>query len=117
MGLPAKLEAPELDLKADATEIVFPIAVPTDAPPGRHDNIFCQVRVPQGEEWIVFNGPSTQLRIDKPLRQKESGHPPRGKESGQQPRAKESGSPPGNDSQPAAAAAAIPGPAPGKDGG
>lgn len=107
MGLPAKLESPELDLEADATELVFPIAVPADAPPGRHDNVFCQVRIPQGEAWIVFNAPTTQLRIDKPLRPKESGQPPRPKESGQPPR--------GDTSQPAAAPS--PGLAPGKDGG
>lgn len=94
MGLPAKLEAPELDLTADATEIVFPIVVPADAPAGRHENIFCEVRVPQGDDWIVFATPSTQLRIDKPLRKKES----------QQQK----------ESQSAATGA---GPAPGKDGG
>jgi hypothetical protein len=91
MGLPAKLEAPELDLPVGATELVFPITVPADAPPGRHDNIFCQVRVPQGEEWMVFATPATQLRIDKPLRKPTP--------------------------KPEAGAAATPGRAPGKDGG
>jgi len=101
MGLPAKIEAPELDLPAGAAELVFPIAVPPDAPAGRHENIFCQVRVPQGEAWMVFGTPSTQLRIDKPLRKKESPQQPRGEK----------------EAPPAAAAAASPGPAPGKDGG
>jgi hypothetical protein len=111
MGLPAKLEAPELDLPAGGTELVFPISVPADAPPGRHDNIFCQVRVPQrvpeGEAWMVFATPATNLRIDTPLRKKESQQPPRDKESQQPPLAK--------DSPPKAAANSAP--APGKDGG
>ena len=67
LGLPAKTEAPELDLAADATELTFPVTVAGDAPPGQHANVFCQVRIPQGDAWIVHNMPPTQLRIDKPL--------------------------------------------------
>lgn len=67
LGLPAKTEAAELDLAADATELVFPVKVAGDAPAGQHGNVFCQVRIPQGDAWIVHNMPPTQLRIDKPL--------------------------------------------------
>jgi hypothetical protein len=67
MGLPAKTAAPELEFAADATELVFPVAVAADAPPGRHDNIFCQVRVPMAGTWVVHSMPGTHLRIDKPL--------------------------------------------------
>lgn len=67
LGLPAKTEAPELDLAAAATELAFPVTVAGDAPPGQHTNVFCQVRIPQGDAWIVHNMPPTQLRIDKPL--------------------------------------------------
>jgi hypothetical protein len=67
MGLPAKTQAPELEFSATATELVFPVAVAADAPPGRHDNIFCQVRVPMAGTWVVHSMPGTHLRIDKPL--------------------------------------------------
>lgn len=72
LGLPAKTESPELDLTADATELVFPVKVGGDAPPGQHANVSCQVRVPQGDAWMVHNMPPTQLRIDKPLPDKEA---------------------------------------------
>ncbi|MEI6257400.1 MAG: PPC domain-containing protein [Planctomycetota bacterium] len=67
MGLPAKTEAPELDLSPTTTELVFPVTVATDALPGRHENIFCQVRVPMAGTWVVHSMPGTHLRIDKPL--------------------------------------------------
>jgi hypothetical protein len=67
MGLPPKTSAPEIEFAADATELVFPVAVAADAKPGRHDNIFCQVRVPMAGTWVVHSMPGTHLRIDKPL--------------------------------------------------
>jgi hypothetical protein len=72
LGLPAKTEAPELDLAADVVELAFPVKVAGDAPSGQHANVFCQVRIPQGDAWIVHNMPPTQLRIDKPLPAKEA---------------------------------------------
>ena len=69
MGLPPKTSAPELEFAADATELIFPVTVAADAKPGRHDNIFCQVRVPMAGTWVVHAMPGTQLRIDKPLDQ------------------------------------------------
>jgi hypothetical protein len=67
MGLPQKTSADELDLPPTATELVFPVRVEADASPGRHDNVFCQVRVPLAGGWVVYGTPATQLRIDKPL--------------------------------------------------
>lgn len=67
LGLPPKTEAPELELPADATELVFPVSVGGDAPPGHYATVFCQVRVPLDDAWMVHNMPPTQLRIDKPL--------------------------------------------------
>jgi len=67
MGLPAKTEAPELELAATATELVFPVTVGADATPGRHENVFCQIRVPMAGTWVVHATPGTHLRIDKPL--------------------------------------------------
>ena len=67
MGLPTKTSAPELEFAATATELVFHVAVAADASPGRHDNVFCQIRVPMAGTWVVHSMPATQLRIDKPL--------------------------------------------------
>jgi hypothetical protein len=67
LGLPAKTEAPELDLVADAAELAFPLTVGPDAPAGPHKNVFCELRVPQGDAWVVHATAPVQLRIDKPL--------------------------------------------------
>jgi hypothetical protein len=67
LGLPAKTEAPVLDLEPGAAELVFPVKIAPDAPPGPHPNVFCELRVPRGDAWIVHQMPPTQLRIDVPL--------------------------------------------------
>jgi len=67
LGLPAKVEAPELEFPAGATEVVFSLKVLGDAPVGPHKNVFCEFRVPQGEASVVHASPPTTLRIDKPL--------------------------------------------------
>jgi len=72
LGLPAKAEAPELDLAADATQLVFPLTVGGEAAAGQHGNVFCQLRIPQGDAWVVQNTAPMQLRIDKPLSDKEA---------------------------------------------
>jgi hypothetical protein len=43
------------------------VKVAADAPPGVHGNVFCQLRVPMGDEWVIHSMPATQLRIDRPL--------------------------------------------------
>jgi hypothetical protein len=75
LGLPAKTEAPELELAAAATELAFPVKVAADAPPGQHKNVFCEIKVPQGEAWVVHATEPTQLRIDKPLPPEEDAKP------------------------------------------
>lgn len=67
LGLPVKTEAPELELQAGDAELSFPVKVAPDAPPGPHRNVFCELRVPKGDAWIVHSMPPTQLRIDVPL--------------------------------------------------
>ena len=67
LGLPVKTEAPELELQAGDAELAFPVKVAPDAPPGPHRNVFCELRVPKGDAWIVHSMPPTQLRIDVPL--------------------------------------------------
>jgi hypothetical protein len=67
LGLPPRVEAPEVELSSDGTELVFPVKVAEDAPAGVHGNVFCQVSVPLGNAWVVHATPPTQLRIDRPL--------------------------------------------------
>jgi hypothetical protein len=67
VGLPVKTEAPALELEAGREAIEFPVTVAADAPPGKHDNIFCRIEVPQGEAWVIHQTAPTSLRIDKPL--------------------------------------------------
>lgn len=75
LGLPAKTEAPELELAAGSGELTFPVKVAADAPPGPHKNVFCEIKVPQGEAWVVHATPPVQLRIDKPLPPEEDAKP------------------------------------------
>jgi len=75
LGLPAKVEAPELEFGAEVTEVVFPVTVAGDAPVGPHKNVLCEVRVPEGEAWIVHASPPTTFRIDKPLPPEEEPKP------------------------------------------
>jgi hypothetical protein len=67
LGLPTKVEAPELTFAASATEVTFPITVAADAPAGPHKNVFCEFRTPQGEAWVVHATAPTTLRVDRPL--------------------------------------------------
>jgi len=67
LGLPAKTEAPTLDLAAGAETLEFPIAVAPDAPVGRHDNVVCRVEVPVGDAVMIHQMAPASLRIDKPL--------------------------------------------------
>ena len=67
MGLPAKVEAPALELPADATELAFPVTVGPEAPPGHHKNVFLELQVPLEDAWVTHATPHTTLRVDKPL--------------------------------------------------
>jgi len=67
LGLPNKVQAPELDVTGETKELVFKIDVDMTSPAGKHRNIFCQVILTQNGEPIVQNTGSTELRIDVPL--------------------------------------------------
>ena len=67
LGLPAKTEASPVRIEPGATEVAFEVAVADDAPPGRHGNVICEVRVPRGEHVVVHRMQATEFRIDKPL--------------------------------------------------
>lgn len=68
LGLPAKTKSSPVQIEPGATEVTFEVEVAEDAPPGRHGNVICEVRVPRGEHVVVHRMPATELRIDKPLR-------------------------------------------------
>ncbi|QDU79378.1 putative subtilase-type serine protease precursor [Polystyrenella longa] len=67
LGLPAKVTAPEMTLKAGQEELVFKLTTDPTSPEGTHKNIFCRVIITQNNEPILHNTPGTELRIDKPL--------------------------------------------------
>jgi len=67
LGLPAKTEAPTLDLAPGADTLEFPITVAADAPVGKHENIICRIEVPVGDAIMIHQMAPTSLRIDKPL--------------------------------------------------
>ena len=109
LGLPAKTEAPELELQPGAGELTFPVKVAADAPPGPHPNVFCELRVPRGEAWIVHSMPPTQLRIDVPLPPEPAKAEPAAPEQPKQPPAAEK--PAAAKPEPAKPEPATPGPA------
>ena len=67
VGLPPKVEAPELEIKADTKELVFKLKVDKTATPGKHGNIFCQAVITVNGEPVLHNVGSTELRIDVPV--------------------------------------------------
>lgn len=67
VGLPAKAEAPALELGPGTESLEFPVTVAADAPAGKHDNIVCRIEVPKGDAWVIHQTVGTTLRIDKPL--------------------------------------------------
>ena len=67
VGLPPKVESPELEIKTDTKELVFKLKVDKGAPAGKHGNIFCQAILPVNGEPVVHNVGGTELRIDVPI--------------------------------------------------
>ena len=67
LGLPAKVVAPDLQITKDTKEAAFKLTIDKTSPPGKHNNIFCQVSVPLNGETVLHNVGGTQLRIDVPL--------------------------------------------------
>ena len=67
VGLPPKVEAPELEIKADTKELVFKLKVDKTATPGKHGNIFCQAVITVNGEPVLHNVGGTELRIDVPV--------------------------------------------------
>jgi hypothetical protein len=67
IGLPPKVEAPELEITKETTELEIPLTLDKASPVGQHRNLFCQVIVMQNGEPIVHSTGKSELRIDAPL--------------------------------------------------
>jgi hypothetical protein len=66
-GLPPKCAAPDLELAASDTTVVFDVTTAADTPAGKHTSLFCEVLVPQGDATIVhYVGGGATLRVDAP---------------------------------------------------
>ncbi len=67
LGLPAKVNAPEIEIDKTTTEISFPVTIATDSPKGQHKNLFCHLTIPAADTIIPHNvGHGGVLRIDPP---------------------------------------------------
>jgi len=67
LGLPANCTAKEVAVAQGDTEVRFPVTVASDAPPGKHGSIICELHVPQGDAAVIHTVKVGELRIDKPL--------------------------------------------------
>jgi hypothetical protein len=67
IGLPPKVECPEVEITAESKEISFPLKLDAAALAGTHKNLFCQIVVTQNGEPVVHNLGSSELRIDVPI--------------------------------------------------
>jgi hypothetical protein len=67
IGLPPKVECPEVEITAESKEISFPLKLDAAAAAGTHKNLFCQIVVTQNGEPVVHNLGSSELRIDVPI--------------------------------------------------
>jgi hypothetical protein len=66
-GLPNKVTTTAMELNKDTKELVFKIKAEADAPPGKNQNLFCQVVITENGEPVLHNLGTGQLRVDKPL--------------------------------------------------
>lgn len=66
-GLPAKAEAPVLEVGPQDTELQFPVTTTAETPAGQHKQLFCSVEIPEAGALIPHNvGHGGVLRIDPP---------------------------------------------------
>ena len=67
-GLPAKVVAEEIAFNKDTKQIVFKLKTDPTSPVGKHQQVFCQVLVPQNGAQIQHStAGGTIVRLDKPL--------------------------------------------------
>lgn len=66
-GLPPKCSAPDQEIAASDTSVVFEVATAADTPAGKHGSLFCEVDVVKDGETIVhYLGGGGTLRVDTP---------------------------------------------------
>jgi hypothetical protein len=66
-GLPPKCSAPDQEISATDTSVVFEVATAADTPAGKHTSLFCEVDVvKEGETIVHYLGGGGTLRIDTP---------------------------------------------------
>lgn len=67
LGLPVGATCPPLTFTSGQTELTFPITVAADAKVGKHNGIFCRVKVPENGSTILHQtAMNSTLRIDVP---------------------------------------------------
>ena len=66
LGLPRGVASVDLELPADATELVFPLTVAADAATGKHKNLTVELRVRSGDATVVHRFGAGELRVDQP---------------------------------------------------
>lgn len=67
IGLPNKATTEPATVTKDTKELIFKIKTDPATPAGNHNNLFCQVKVPQSGDSILHNLGTGQLRVDVPL--------------------------------------------------
>jgi len=77
LGLPPKVQAPEKQVTAADTEVVFEIATEADAPLGTHKSLLCELLVTQNGEPVIHRfAHGGVLRIDAPKPPEVAAAPP-----------------------------------------
>ena len=65
-GLPANTTAEPIKVTKDTTEITFTVKAAANAPPGKNQNLFAQILIPENGDMVVHNLGTGKLRIDTP---------------------------------------------------
>jgi hypothetical protein len=66
-GLPNKVTTTAMEVNKETKELIFKIKAEADAPPGKNQNLFCQVIITENGEPVLHNLGTGQLRVDQPL--------------------------------------------------
>ena len=66
LGLPNKAVAEPVQITKDSTEVRFKVTTEADTPVGRHQNVFCDVKLTVNGEEVAFRGGQVELRVDPP---------------------------------------------------
>ena len=70
LGLPFEATAEPLKMTKDTSELAFKVKTTAKSPVGRHKSLLCRATIMVGEEQVIHNLGSGELRIDAPLPKK-----------------------------------------------